>query len=63
MSPAPALPESLDLAHHLTKRIRAAQPSAMKAMGKMLMEKKLLSLAGGESKSGSDCLSNERCPR
>ncbi|ORY25323.1 pyridoxal phosphate-dependent transferase [Naematelia encephala] len=48
MSPAPALPESLDLEHHLTKRVRAATPSAMKALGKLLQEKKnLLSLAGG----------------
>jgi hypothetical protein len=48
MSPAPALPESIDLTHHLTKRVRAAQPSAMKSMGKLMMDRKMLSLAGGE---------------
>ncbi len=48
MSPAIALPESLDLSHHMSKRVRAATPSAMKAMGKLMMEKNLLSLAGGE---------------
>ncbi|KAL7424089.1 hypothetical protein Q5752_001674 [Cryptotrichosporon argae] len=48
MSPAQTLPPSLDLTHHLTKRVRAQQPGAMKAMGKLLADKKdMLSLAGG----------------
>ncbi|KAK4689309.1 hypothetical protein P7C73_g797, partial [Tremellales sp. Uapishka_1] len=48
MSPATSLPESLDLQHHLTQAVRAQRPSAMKAMGKLLMEKeKVRSLAGG----------------
>jgi hypothetical protein len=49
MSPAITLPESLDLSHHLNKRVRAAPPSAMKAMGRLVKDKKnLLSLGGGE---------------
>ncbi|KAK4688974.1 hypothetical protein P7C73_g1142, partial [Tremellales sp. Uapishka_1] len=48
MSPAPALPESLDFDHHLSKRTRALQAGSMKALGKLLADKKnLLSLAGG----------------
>ncbi|KAK8846884.1 hypothetical protein IAR55_005974 [Kwoniella newhampshirensis] len=47
MSPAATLPESLDLGHHLNKRIRNVQPSAMKAMGALLANKNLLSLGGG----------------
>ncbi|WWD22194.1 hypothetical protein CI109_106685 [Kwoniella shandongensis] len=47
MSPAPTLPESLDLSHHVNKRIRTVQPSAMKAMGALLQNKNLLSLGGG----------------
>ncbi|KAK6906722.1 hypothetical protein I203_100709 [Kwoniella mangroviensis CBS 8507] len=47
MSPAPTLPESIDLAHHLAKRVRTVQPSAMKALGALVGSRKLLTLGGG----------------
>nr|XP_019051283.1 hypothetical protein I302_01732 [Kwoniella bestiolae CBS 10118]OCF30213.1 hypothetical protein I302_01732 [Kwoniella bestiolae CBS 10118] len=47
MSPAPTLPESIDLSHHLAKRVRTVQPSAMKALGALVGNKKLLTLGGG----------------
>ncbi|WVQ95770.1 hypothetical protein IAU59_002869 [Kwoniella sp. CBS 9459] len=47
MSPAPALPESLPLQHHLAKRVRGTQSSAMKALGALIANRKLLSLGGG----------------
>nr|XP_019008024.1 uncharacterized protein I206_07192 [Kwoniella pini CBS 10737]OCF46805.1 hypothetical protein I206_07192 [Kwoniella pini CBS 10737] len=47
MSPAPILPESIDLSHHLAKRIRTVQPSAMKALGALVGNRKLLTLGGG----------------
>jgi hypothetical protein len=48
MSPAPSLPEPLDLQHHLAQAVKEQRPSAMKAMGKLLKEKKgVRSLAGG----------------
>ncbi len=48
MSPAATLPTSLDLSHHLTKRCRAATPSAMKALGRLVMDNNMMSLGGGE---------------
>ncbi|OCF33567.1 hypothetical protein I316_04639 [Kwoniella heveanensis BCC8398] len=47
MSPAPALPESLPLQHHLAKRVRGTQSSAMKALGALIANRNLLSLGGG----------------
>ncbi|RSH87373.1 Aromatic/aminoadipate aminotransferase 1 [Saitozyma podzolica] len=48
MSPAPTLPEPLDLQHHLAQAVKEQRPSAMKAMGKLLKEKLgVRSLAGG----------------
>ncbi|WVF68081.1 hypothetical protein IAT40_002844 [Kwoniella sp. CBS 6097] len=47
MSPAPALPESLPLQHHLAKRVRGTQSSAMKALGALIANRSLLSLGGG----------------
>ncbi|WVR08403.1 hypothetical protein IAU60_005458 [Kwoniella sp. DSM 27419] len=49
MSPAsaPDFSPSLDLSHHLNKRVRTVQPSAMKALGALVANKKVLSLGGG----------------
>ncbi|WRT70459.1 uncharacterized protein IL334_007457 [Kwoniella shivajii] len=47
MSPAPTLPESLNLEHHVSKRVRTIQPSTMKALGALVGSRKVLTLAGG----------------
>ena len=50
MSSATKIPSSLDLRHHLSKRVRAAYASPMKEFARMLgLRPELVSLAGGKS--------------